>query len=162
VSEDEKPDVTDTDNVTDHDSPADGNFEDHNYEDDDLKPDVTHKSKGKKTAKAKTPKATPKKAATPRKNAGASPRKPMAWTPEEDWALFSAVHPKIEKPAWDAVAAAVGGGRDGKVSLLLFVSFPFLFLFLSFSFPFLFRFFVLFLFNARTFGAYHVLFHLSS
>ncbi|KAL7423246.1 hypothetical protein Q5752_002546 [Cryptotrichosporon argae] len=86
----------------------------------DIKPDPESDSEA---SPRKKPKASPsKKRASPSATL-ASPRKPKGpkgagsaakWTPDEDWAMFRSLHPKVDKPAWAALAAAIGNGRDAK------------------------------------------------
>ncbi|WVW78808.1 hypothetical protein I302_100770 [Kwoniella bestiolae CBS 10118] len=49
---------------------------------------------------------------TPRKNGSGSTGR--GWTGEEDWRLFSQLHPRVGKPDWMGVASKVGNGRDSK------------------------------------------------
>ncbi|KAL1408424.1 hypothetical protein Q8F55_005236 [Vanrija albida] len=75
--------------------------------------DAPPKTKKKKTAKAKTVRATKAAAGGTSAPTPRAPKKPSAWTGDEDWAMFKLVHPKA-KVDWAAVALAVGNGRDAK------------------------------------------------
>ena len=75
--------------------------------DDDIKPDLSGEEDTKPAKKRKTTKNTPSPA---KKNGGS---KGGAWTGNEDWAMFTLIHPKVGT-SWAAVAEAVG--RDAKVS----------------------------------------------
>lgn len=85
------------------------------HDDEDIKPNKNIEPKSSKTKKPKLKikdeandtSASP--SGSPSKNGGSK------WRPEEDWALFQLIHPKVDKPDWKRVAAAVGGGRDAKV-----------------------------------------------
>jgi len=113
--EDMKPDLSD-DEIS-----YPGIIRDHHHQDEsEDEEDYGKKGNGKGKGKAKSApkKATPKKIKTSGSVAGESGKKPgVAWSPEEDWALFQKMHPKASKPNWQDIADCIG--RDAKVSYQL-------------------------------------------
>ncbi|WRT65084.1 uncharacterized protein IL334_002026 [Kwoniella shivajii] len=75
--------------------------------------DEDHPSSKKKIKSSST--------STPKKVKSESPRKSpyskaigRSWMAEEDWVLFTLLHPKIQKPDWNNVAQNIGNARDSK------------------------------------------------
>ncbi|RSH88243.1 uncharacterized protein EHS24_000775 [Apiotrichum porosum] len=108
----------------DPDDSADGDF----AGEDDIDDDDYGAGKKRKRGTGKPKPKSNSKPKTKSRTTNASPKRPRssgggggggtghAWTGDEDWRLFKALHPRTPG-GWGRASSEVGGGRDEKVSL---------------------------------------------